>query len=164
MVGDMTVAENLVMERRRARAFAGYGLIRRKAVKEAAVSAIAGFDVRCPGPDTALRLLSGGNIQKLLLARALAGTPKLILANQPTRGLDVGATVEVHRRLREAAAAGAAVLLISEDLDELFALAHRIAVMQGGRLTPAVPAERLDIGAIGLAMAGHPGAVFAEAA
>lgn len=164
MVADMSVAENFVMERRWSRNAQSFGFVRGAARRAAAEQAIRDFDIRCPGPEAALRLLSGGNIQKLLLARALAGNPRLILANQPTRGLDVGATVAVHARLREAARAGAGVLLISEDFDELFALSHRIAVIHGGHLTPAVDAARLDVGAIGLAMAGQPGAAFGVAA
>lgn len=164
MVGDMTVAENLVIERRKDMPFSRFGLLRPKAIRAATTAAIASYDIRCPGPDAPLRLLSGGNIQKLLLARALAGRPRLILASQPTRGLDVGATAAVHARLREAAEEGAAVLLISEDLDELFALSHRIAVVHGGRLTPAVEAARLDVASIGLAMAGAEASVFGAAA
>ncbi|WP_244607008.1 ABC transporter ATP-binding protein [Bosea sp. CS1GBMeth4] len=160
MVGDMTVSENLVIERRGGMPFSRLGLLRPKAIRAAAQDAIASYDIRCPGPDAPLRLLSGGNIQKLLLARALAGSPHLILASQPTRGLDVGATVSVHRRLREAAGAGAAVLLISEDLDELFALSHRIAVIHGGRLTPAADASGLSTAEIGLAMAGEASSAF----
>lgn len=164
MVGDMTVAENLVIERRKDMPFHRFGLLRPKAIRAAATEAIASYDIRCPGPDAPLRLLSGGNIQKLLLARALAGRPRLILANQPTRGLDVGATAAVHARLREAAERGAAVLLISEDLDELFALSHRIAVVHGGRITPAADAARLDVATIGLAMAGAQTSAFGAAA
>ena len=164
MVADMSVAENLVMERRSDPGFQKVGFIRHDAVIDEAEAAIRAYDVRCPGPDARMRLLSGGNIQKLLLARAMAGDPKLILANQPTRGLDVGATADIHRRLREAAQAGKGVLLISEDLDELFALSHRIAVMHAGHLTPAVDTGRLDIASIGLAMAGQAGDVFRGAA
>jgi simple sugar transport system ATP-binding protein len=156
IVGDLTVAENLILERTRSEEVQRHGLLRHGAIRAAAEAAIRAFDVRCPGPDAPIRLLSGGNIQKLLLARALQGAPRLILANQPTRGLDIGATEDVRRRLKQAAAEGAGVLLISEDLDELMALAHRIAVLHAGRLTPAVETGRLDVGTIGLAMAGHP--------
>ena len=93
------------------------------------------IDIRCPGPEAPIRLLSGGNIQKVILARVLDRKPRVILANQPTRGLDVGAAAEVHRRLLEARARGAGVILISEDLDEFLALSDRIAVIAG----PAVP-------------------------
>jgi len=160
MVGDMSMTENLVIERRHNQHFSRFGFQRRQAMRQATETAIAGFDIRAPGPEAPLRLLSGGNIQKLLLARALSGEPRLILANQPTRGLDVGATSEVHARLRRAAANGAGVLLISEDLDELFALSHRIAVMHAGHLTPAVDSAGLGISAVGLAMAGQAGPEF----
>ena len=163
MVAEMSVAENLVLERRRNGAFQSNGFIRHGAIRQEAEAAITGYDIRCPGPDAPLRLLSGGNIQKLLLARAMAGAPRLILANQPTRGLDVGATAEVHRRLIDAALGGAGVLLISDDLDEVMALSHRISVMHGGRLTAGVTSAQLDTASIGLAMAGQPGAVFEDA-
>src|SRR5690606_10303581 len=100
------------------------------------------------------RLLSGGNIQKLILARTLGRGPGLILASQPTRGLDIGAVTEIHRRLLAARAEGAAVLLVSEDLDELFALSDRIAVMHRGRLFQPRPTGALTIRALGLMMAG----------
>ncbi|WP_088348593.1 MULTISPECIES: ABC transporter ATP-binding protein [Rhodomicrobium] len=161
IAGDLTVAENLILERTRSPQVQRHGLLRRRAIRAEAEAAIRAFDVRCPGPDAPIRLLSGGNIQKLLLARALHGHPRLILANQPTRGLDIGATGEVHRRLQEAAAGGAGVLLISEDLDELLALAHRIAVLHAGHLTPAIETARLDVQTIGLAMAGHAAGAFA---
>ena len=100
------------------------------------------------GVDTPARSLSGGNLQKLILGRALTGgcahgddfAPVLIVASQPTWGLDVGAVAYVHQRLLDACARGAAVLLISDDLDEILALADRIAVIHAGRLTDARPA------------------------
>ena len=93
-----------------------------RAARGFAEEIIADYDVRCPGPEARIRLLSGGNMQKLILGRALSPDPRIILANQPTRGLDVGAVAYVHARLLEARARGAAVLLISEDLDEVLAL------------------------------------------
>jgi ABC-type uncharacterized transport system ATPase subunit len=164
MIGDMTLAENLAIERRGKAPFSRLGILDTRAMRDAAQAAIAAYDIRAPGPDTPLRLLSGGNIQKLLLARAMAGKPRLILADQPTRGLDVGATAQFHHRLRQAALAGAGVLLISEDFDELFALSHRIAVMHAGHLTPAVDAAALDVATIGLAMSGERPDAFRVAA
>jgi ABC-type uncharacterized transport system ATPase subunit len=160
IISDLSVAENLILERTRSPTVQRHGLLRHSAIRAEAEATIRAFDVRCPGPNAPIRLLSGGNIQKLLLARALHGSPRLILANQPTRGLDIGATGEVHRRLQEAAAGGAGVLLISEDLDELRALAHRIAVLHAGHLTPAVETATLDVQTIGLAMAGQPTGPF----
>jgi simple sugar transport system ATP-binding protein len=155
IVGAMSVAENIIIEDVRSPAFQRGGFLRRHAIRARAESAIRDYDVRCPGPDAPSRLLSGGNIQKLILARVLDRKPRLVLANQPTRGLDIGAQTEVQRRLLEACEAGAGVLLISEDLDELMALSDRIAVMHAGRLTDARPTETLDRGLLGLMMAGH---------
>jgi len=155
IVGAMSVAENVIIEEVRRPAFQRGGFLRRQAIRARAEAAIRDYDVRCPGPDAPSRLLSGGNIQKLILARVLDRKPRLVLANQPTRGLDIGAQTEVQRRLLEAREAGAGVLLISEDLDELMVLSDRIAVMHAGHLTKAHATETLDRGMLGLLMAGH---------
>jgi simple sugar transport system ATP-binding protein len=147
-----------------------WGLVRRGAARAFAERLVQRFDVRGGGLDAPVRALSGGNLQKLILGRALmprglsaeggeaAAPPVLIVADQPTWGLDVGAVAEVHQRLLDAAAAaGSAVLLISEDLDEILALADRIAVIHRGVLTPARPTAEWTLAAIGLAMAGSAG-------
>jgi simple sugar transport system ATP-binding protein len=162
-VGDLALWENAVLERYASRTFARAGVLRRTRAREHAASLVERFDVRGTeggGLETRVRSLSGGNMQKLILGRALAGDPddakppRLIVANQPTWGLDIGAVAYVHQQLLDAAAAGSAVLLISEDLDEIFALADRIAVMHHGRLGEAKPAGEWTLAAIGLAMAG----------
>ncbi|PWC44365.1 ABC transporter ATP-binding protein [Azospirillum sp. TSO22-1] len=155
LVGAMSVWENLIAERYRDPAFSRFGVLKRGAARRYADEVIRAFDVRCPGPDARTQLLSGGNMQKLILGRTLAHRPDLILASQPTRGLDVGAVSYVHGRLLEARAAGAGVLLISEDLDEILALADCIAVIHHGRLTPLLPHDRVSIRQLGLLMAGH---------
>jgi simple sugar transport system ATP-binding protein len=155
VVGDMSVAENLLLEDRADPAFQRHGLLRRREIRRHASEVLAAHDVRCEGPSATTRLLSGGNVQKLVLGRALERRPRLIIASQPTRGLDVGAVAYVHGRLLEARAAGAAILLISEDLDELLALADRIAVIFRGRLGPALPTAQLTLRRLGLMMAGH---------
>jgi ABC-type uncharacterized transport system ATPase subunit len=155
VVGTMSVADNIAIEEVRSPAFSKMGLLDRKAMRARAQDAIAAYDVRCPGPDAEARLLSGGNVQKLILARVLEREPRVILANQPTRGLDVGAQAEVHRRILAARDRGAAVLVISEDLDELFALADRFLVVHAGEVSDAGPSEGLDRGTIGLMMAGQ---------
>ena len=134
---------------------------KRAAAKEQAKRIIEQFDVRCSGPDAPARSMSGGNIQKLILGRALVREPVAIVANQPTWGLDVGAVSYIHSQILAARSRGAAVVLISEDLDELFAIADRIAVMFHGTLSAA----RSDwtIAQIGLAMAGTHEAVHASA-
>jgi simple sugar transport system ATP-binding protein len=154
-IGALTVAENFVLETIAAPENQRAGLLRRAAIRARAAEAIQAYDVRCPGPDAAIRALSGGNMQKVVLARVLERAPRLVLAHQPTRGLDIGATTDVHRRLIAARGRGAAVLLISEDLDELFALSDRIAVVHAGHLSPALPAQGLDVRTVGLMMAGH---------
>ena len=152
VVGSMSVAENLVLESLDDPAFVRRGFLRRAAIRDHARAAAAHYDIRGPGPDAEARLLSGGNIQKLVLARVFAASPRLIVADQPTRGLDIGAAQAVARRLLEARGRGAGVVLVSEDLDEVLALSDRIVVMHDGRL---VPADTRDRGRIGLLMAGE---------
>ncbi|MDQ0509500.1 ABC transporter ATP-binding protein [Ancylobacter amanitiformis] len=154
-IGALSVAENYVLETIAAPENQRAGLVRRSDIRRRAARAIADYDVRCPGPDAAVRALSGGNMQKVVLARVLERAPRLVLAHQPTRGLDIGATTDVHRRLIAARDRGAAVLLISEDLDELFALSDRIAVVHAGHLSAAMDTAGLDIRKVGLMMAGH---------
>jgi general nucleoside transport system ATP-binding protein len=162
-IGDLPVWENAIAEHY-CGAFAHAGFVRRRAARAQAAHIVRRFDVRAGrGVDAPARTLSGGNLQKLILGRALTGAsaspdahvPALIVAAQPTWGLDVGAVAFVHQRLLDACARGAAVLLISEDLDEIDALADRIAVMHAGRLTEAKPASAWTRESIGLAMAGH---------
>ncbi len=112
------------------------------------------FDVRAPGPKTLLRQLSGGNVQKVLLARELSASPQVLVAASPTRGLDVAATQDVRRILAETAARGVGVLLISEDLDEIRAMSDRIAVFYEGRVVGVMAAAQASLQQLGLMMAG----------
>jgi len=112
------------------------------------------FAISAPGPDTPARLLSGGNVQKVVLARELSSSPEVIVAANPTRGLDVGATEAVRGLLLEAAGKGVGILLISEDLDEILLLADRIAVIYEGRIVGVVPRSTADVQQLGLMMAG----------
>ena len=152
IVGAMSVAENMVIERLDDPDVQSRGLLRREAIRDNATALAEAYDVRGPGVTARARLLSGGNIQKLILARVFARSPRLILANQPTRGLDMGAAAEVGRRLLEARARGAGVILISEDLDEILGLADRILVIRDGRLAEVGTPDRARIG---LMMAGE---------
>jgi general nucleoside transport system ATP-binding protein len=162
VVGDLPLWENAVSEHLRGPAlsqrFAGLRWVRRTAARAHAQSLVKAFDVRGAGLDGSTRALSGGNMQKLILGRALrppgGHAPRLIVAHQPSWGLDVGAVAYVQQQLLDARDAGAAVLLISDDLDEVLALGDRIAVLHSGRLTPARPAAAWSREAIGLAMAG----------
>ncbi|WP_371156056.1 ABC transporter ATP-binding protein [Jannaschia sp. 2305UL9-9] len=135
-VGDFDLAENAMLERYAAPPMSKHGWLNRKAALGFADRIIAAYDVRCPGPTTPIRLLSGGNMQKLILGRVMEVAPSVILANQPVRGLDIGALTYVHEQLLAARDRGAAVLLISEDLDEVIALSDVIHVMSEGRLSP----------------------------
>jgi ABC-type uncharacterized transport system ATPase subunit len=152
VIGEMSVAENLIIERLNDKDINTRGFLQNKEVNENAKQLIEKYDIRGPGVDAKASLLSGGNIQKLILARVFECKPIVILANQPTRGLDLGAANEVARRLLEARARGAGILLISEDLDEIIALSDRIIVIHDGSLTEAHNAGRE---AIGLMMAGE---------
>ncbi|MES2936688.1 MAG: ABC transporter ATP-binding protein [Pseudomonadota bacterium] len=167
VVGDLPLWENAVSERLRG-AFSRGPWIRQRPAREHAQGILRAFDVRGGGLDSPARALSGGNMQKLILGRALMAPdgkpPRLIVAHQPTWGLDVGAVAFVQQQLVAARDAGAAVLLISDDLDEVMALGDRVAVMHGGRLTPARPADAWSRESIGLAMAGIDVAAEAEAA
>jgi simple sugar transport system ATP-binding protein len=155
LVGDFSIADNLILGQQRADRYGGGWFIARKKVAENARAAMARYAIAAPGIDTKVRLLSGGNAQKVVLARELAQASVLLLANQPTRGLDIGVVALVHAQLREKRAAGAAIILVCEDLDDLFALSDRIAVMFAGRiidiLNPASASREL----VGGLMAGH---------
>jgi simple sugar transport system ATP-binding protein len=119
---------------------------------------IAAFKVKTPGPDALIETLSGGNVQRAVLARELDGNPRLLIVANPCFGLDFQASAEIHARLRAARDAGAGVLLVSEDLDEILALASRLVVLSHGHVGLECPTANADIGRIGRAMAGEAGA------
>jgi ABC-type uncharacterized transport system ATPase subunit len=154
VVGELPVWENSVLERLATPEFSTRGFVRRAAAQAHAADLIERFDVRGADPETRIRLLSGGNMHKLILGRVLAAAPKVILANQPTRGLDEGAIAAVHAELLAARAGGAAIILISEELEEAVGLSDRLQAIVGGRLSAPVPAEEADPRRLGLMMAG----------
>lgn len=154
-VADFTLAENAVLETYEKEPFSKHGWFDWKAVLRHTQAIIERYDVRCPGPDARIRLLSGGNMQKLILGRVLEAHPQIILAVQPVRGLDIGAVTYVQNRLIEARDAGAAVLLISEDLDEILTLADVIHVISEGRLSPAFARGTKTPAELGVWMAGQ---------
>jgi simple sugar transport system ATP-binding protein len=155
VVADMSVWENGIAEELRSPAFSRGGILRRGAAREHARGVIEEFSVACPSEEAPIRLLSGGNMQKLILGRVLTRGPRCILASQPTRGLDIGAVAYIHRRLLDARAAGAGILLVSEDLDEILLLADRIAVIYRGRLSPALAHDAVTVPMLGAMMAGR---------
>jgi simple sugar transport system ATP-binding protein len=150
----LTIAENSVLKSYRHRGISFGPLLNWGVIREVARDLIGRFGVATPGPQLRARDLSGGNLQKLVLGREFSSAPKVLIAASPTRGLDVGAIESVHAYLREAAAEGVAVLLISEDLDEILALADRVVVVYEGRLTGEFDPATATIEEIGLAMAG----------
>jgi general nucleoside transport system ATP-binding protein len=155
IIGDMSVMENIASVGYGEPPLSNKGLLRFSAIATLAKKLVKKFDVRCPSIKIPVRNLSGGNIQKLILARELFGSPRIILANQPTWGLDVGATAYVHTQLLTAAKQGAGVLIISEDLDELFQVADRICVIFHGRLSDPKDAHLVDRAKLGLIMSGQ---------
>ena len=156
---DMTVGENLLSDRLGDAPYSRRGVISRRATDSAARQLIREFRVKTPGPNVLIRALSGGNQQRAILARELSRPVRVLVAAQPTRGLDVGAIEEVTERVTKARDAGAAVLLISSDLGEVFALADRIAVLYRGEIVGIVDRHKATAQNVGALMAGlHEGA------
>jgi simple sugar transport system ATP-binding protein len=154
---NLSVADNLIMKRFREPPVSRGWLIDDTVARKLAESLKDEYRIAAPSIDTEARLLSGGNLQRLILAREIETKPGLLVACQPTRGLDVGAIEAVHRLLLERRAAGAAILLVSEDLDEILALADRIDVMYEGQIVGSFDARTADVHEIGLLMTGGPG-------
>jgi simple sugar transport system ATP-binding protein len=154
MLRNFSIAENTVLQRVGDAPFTRRGWLRKDTIRQEARELVAAYDVRTPSVENQARTLSGGNAQKMILARELARRPKVLLAAQPTRGLDVSAIEYVHRKLIEQRDSGVAILLISTELDEILTLSDRIAVMYEGQIVGVVDSQAADIHEIGLMMAG----------
>ncbi len=155
MIRDFTVSENLILREFDKQPFARAGFLDPAAIKRNSTELVSKYNVKTPTLETPVKNLSGGNIQKLVLARELSRKPKVIIAAQPTRGLDIGATEYVHARLLEQRDLGTATLLISEDLDEILALSDRILVIFHGQIMGDVPRAEATPEKLGLMMAGE---------
>jgi ABC-type uncharacterized transport system ATPase subunit len=131
-----------------------HGLIRRDVVRTFASEVIAKYDVRCGGSEAQARSLSGGNLQKFIVGREIELEPRVIIVAQPTWGVDVGAAAFIRQALIDLRNAGTAVLVVSEELDELFEICDRIAVIANGRLSPAKPVAETNVEEIGVWMSG----------
>ena len=153
-IGTFTVAENLLLIDHGEKRFLRRGLYDFRAIRDHSQALVEEYAVKTPSLETPVKSLSGGNIQKLILARELSSTPAVLVASQPTRGVDIGAAEYIHRRLIDQRRAGTAVLVISEDLDEIFALADRIAVIYEGQVMDVLDASTTTRERIGLLMAG----------
>jgi ABC-type uncharacterized transport system ATPase subunit len=155
-VARMTVAENLALRDFDVPPFAARSIwLDRAAMQAAAARKIEDYNVRPPDPDLRLGALSGGNVQRAILARELTGEVRVLIVANPCFGLDFTATAEIRARLMAARNRGVAILLVSEDLDEIQELADRILVMAGGRIAYESSAAKADLAAIGMAMAAH---------
>ena len=154
IVPGMTVSENLILKKHHRPPFCYGGFLSFRHIRDFARRAVEEYEIMTPGIDTPAKLLSGGNIQRLILARELSGEPPVVIAAHPTYGLDVGATEQIRQILLRERSRGSAILLISEDLEEIFALADRIAVMFEGEIMGILPAEQADLETVGLMMAG----------
>jgi simple sugar transport system ATP-binding protein len=157
VVPGFTVAENLLLIDNAAPAYSRFGFLRNRIIRRHCDELVDAFDVKTPDLDTPTRNLSGGNIQKLILARELSAQPHVLLVAQPTRGVDVGAARYIHERLRIQRDQGTAILIISEDLDEVVSISDRILVMYEGQIIAEADPRTSTREALGLMMAGVRG-------
>ena len=153
-VTTMTLAENAFLSGFVRQALVRFGVIDTKKTAAFATHIITHFDVRTTGPKAEARSLSGGNLQKFLVGREVLQEPSVLVINQPTWGVDAGAALAIHEAIMALAQAGAAVMIISQDLDEIFVLADRIAVIAGGHLSAPVPTRQATVESIGRLMGG----------
>jgi simple sugar transport system ATP-binding protein len=155
IVAGMSVEDNLILKKHHRQPFSRGPLLNLREIRRFAKQSIEEYEIMTPSPKTPAKLLSGGNIQKLILARELSGQPGLVIAAHPTYGLDVGATELIRKLLLRQREAGVGVLLVSEDLEEIMALSDRIAVMFRGEIMGIVPAAEASLEELGLMMAGE---------
>ncbi len=155
LAASATIEDNLVLKSYRHRPFSVGPFMRRRAVRSHAGKMIEQYDVKAPGTATSTRLLSGGNVQKVLLAREMSSDPVVLIAASPTRGLDVGAIEVVRSLLLTAVRNGLGLVLITEDLEEAMALSDRLLVMFDGAIHASFSRDDFDVEEIGLAMGGH---------
>lgn len=153
-IGEFSLAENITMNYFFDNRFSKGGIVDFKGIRRLTEQMISEYDVAAPGPDTTAKSLSGGNLQKLILARVLSRKPRLLIANLPTQGLDIGATEFVQKKIMEAKMEKAGILLISEDLDEVLSLSDRVAPMYEGEFMGIIPGGEARREMIGAMMAG----------
>jgi simple sugar transport system ATP-binding protein len=154
LVPNLPVSDNIILKDYHEPKFSRGPFLDRPSIRRFVDQLIRLFEIATPNPETPVKLLSGGNLQRTILARETASVPDLLVAVHPTRGLDVGATESVHKLLLEQRSKRAAILLISEDLHELLALSDRIAVLYEGEIMGVLPAQNADVEKLGLMMAG----------
>ncbi len=139
VANEASIEENLISDRFHHSDHTGKLFMKKKAVERTAWNLVKQYDVRTRSPKTPVKMLSGGNIQKVVLARELSSDPRLVIANQPTRGVDVGAIEFIHKKLVDTSRSGAAVLLVSADLNEVMSVSDRLLVIYNGKIVAAFP-------------------------
>lgn len=154
LVPDLNIVENLLLKNYQQPNYSGRWLLHAKAIEDNAAALVKKYNVKTPSLHQPVKILSGGNLQRLLLAREIATAPRLMIVVYPARGLDIGATNDIHQLLLDLKAKHTAILLISEDLDELVALSDRIGVLFDGRIAGEFPANNVNLDELGLLMAG----------
>jgi simple sugar transport system ATP-binding protein len=152
---NLSIAENMALKSYRDEPVGRGFFVKRTTMRTVAADLIKRFNISAPSTQTPVRKLSGGNLQKVILAREISHKPRVLIAAYPTRGLDIGATEAVRKILLEERNEGAAILLISEELDEIFGISDRIAVLYEGRIMGILPAVEATSEQVGLMMAGH---------
>lgn len=160
-VGAMALSDNVVLSRHGSGGLTRRGVIDRRIAQQWVDAVISRFDVRAPSPDAKANQLSGGNLQKFVVGREMLGSPKVLIIDNPTWGVDAGAATLIRQALLDLSASGAAILMISQDLDEIFAIADRIAVIHAGRVSTPVPVGDVTREQIGLLMIGGEGTAHA---
>jgi len=155
LFGGLTVAENLIIGNHQDETFSNGIFLKNDAIQKHANRLIEEYNIATSGPNTPAKYLSGGNVQRLILAKKLSGKPKLIIASHPTSGLDVAATEQIRKRLLEEQKRGAAIILFSEDLNELFELSNRMTVMYRGRIMGTFNTNEVRIEEVGMMMTGN---------
>ena len=154
LVSNMSLSQSMALPRISQSPFSRRGLLQQAAISQFATKQIGEFDIRCQGPEARTGTLSGGNLQKALLARELAFNPKVLIVSQPTRGLDIGAASFVYDKFLGLRASGCGLLVISEDLEELLTLSDRIAVLYEGEIVGLIESANATISKLGLLMSG----------
>jgi general nucleoside transport system ATP-binding protein len=154
LILEYTIAENLVLDRWYAEPYSGKLFLKKHEMKEFAEKMISDFDIKITGLSAPVRSMSGGNLQKIVLARELSRNPKVLVVHNPTRGLDIGATEYIHRQLIKQRDNGVGVLLLSLDLDEILSISDRIGVIYEGKIVTIIEREKADVDQLGLLMGG----------
>jgi simple sugar transport system ATP-binding protein len=157
LILDMDLMDNLLLKAHREKRFLRHGLINRRQVRSGAAALVEQYHIKTSSLESPVRYLSGGNQQKLILAREMEGNPRLIIASQPARGLDIGAAEFVHQQLLEHRNRGCSVMLISTDLEEIFLLSDLIGVIHHGKIMGIMEPSAVDMTVLGLMMAGTGG-------